>query len=107
MKNSIRPLKYSPTNVSIVEEKELCRFITEYYQLKEPFSCHANEQWRNDSTHLLEIVREELDDYDSKKVRALAETSHVTLPPCVQAVMQDMCNKGAIEPGHFLIEVSW
>ncbi len=107
MKNSIRPLEYSPIILFVVEEEQLNRFITEYYQLKAPFSCHANELWRNDSTHRFQIVKEELDTYDAKKVQALMETPHEPLSYSVQAILQDLCNRGAIPPGHYLIEVSW
>lgn len=113
---------YEPINYFVVEEEELNRFITQTYKLKTQFSCRANERWGNDSLHTMDVAKGQLleDDgtMDYLRVKAFCGERHQAvdllrkefgvsdvLPYSVRAILNDLCDKGAIQPGHYLIKV--
>jgi hypothetical protein len=87
----------------VIREQELSRFVREFYAL-EDFSCRSCEEWGNDSYHKI-VVTGELDDYISKVVDEVKKG----LQPyySTEPLLQDLCSKKAIQPGHYLIEVCW
>ena len=117
-----RRISSEPINYLVVEEEELNRFITEYYKLKIPFSCRANERWEDDSLHTMDVAKgqllEESDTMDYLRVKAFCGEKHQAvdllrkefgvsdvLPYSVRAILNDLCDKGAIHPSHYLIKV--
>lgn len=100
---------YEPINYLVVEEEELNRFVTEYYKLKTPFSCRANEGWKNDSVHRADVEKGQMDGDDVWKVKSLVGDPDTSVVQhfSVGSILRDLCDKGAIQPGHYLIEVCW
>lgn len=87
----------------VIREQELSRFIQEFYAL-EYFSCRACEEWSNNSYHKI-VVTGELDDYSCKVVNEVKRGLHPYYS--TEALLQDLCSKKTIQPGHYLIEVCW
>ena len=51
------------------------------------------------------VSKEELDEYIKKDINKFIETGKYSY--LAHHLFQDMCNKGIIEPGNYLINVYW
>ena len=68
------------------------------------FEMAANEEWSNDSAHEF-TVTPDVDEWDRGKVDDFVKgTEH---PNITGALLNDMCKRGLIEPGKYLVKVSW
>lgn len=81
--------------VRIIEENDLNKFISEYYN-KPKFNSAYEFEWMNDTSYFIEVEKREMDEYDYK---------HMFSSPW--RVFTDLCNKGIVEEGEYLIKVSW
>ncbi|KKL24088.1 hypothetical protein LCGC14_2418810, partial [marine sediment metagenome] len=61
----------------------------------------------NDSDHSFLAERKELDRYGQKKIQEFIEDPANAGYCVVNDIFNDLCNKGIIEPGHYLVWVSW
>jgi hypothetical protein len=60
----------------------------------------AENEWNNDCQHSFEVYAELPDVYDQEKLSANEE-------PSTNALLNWMCADGLIEPGEYLVNVSW
>ena len=80
------------------------RFVSEVYG--QAFEIIAVEEAHNYCMlRFARIKKEELHEYDAKKLAEFAETGQGLF--LARIILTDMCNRGIIEPGDYLIEVFW
>jgi len=96
-------MKVNKVTVLKVNYKELDRAISTHYG--KPFDVVADQELNNDSEKEINIYPAVLDDYERKQVVHFKETGSYNFS--LRALLIDMCNEGIVEPGNYLIEVSW
>lgn len=88
-----------------VDYYELDKFIQTAYGIKE-FSCVDDQEWNNNSKYTVWAEKEPLHDFDQKKLEEFL--SGKSRPDyMLRTLLNDLCNKGLLEPGKYLIAVSW
>lgn len=86
-----------------VNDDDLQRAIKAFYGKEyEIVSC---EEWPNDTQHRLSIKKTILHQYDLTKLEQWLEGKPVNF--ILRSILIDLCNKNEIEPGTYLITVSW
>lgn len=94
-------LKTEKREVFFVNYKNLDEFINHYYpNLVSKFEVVADEELSNDSEKLIDVTGE-TDSYTESEIKS-GETGFMTT-----AYMNDLCRKGLIPTGEYLIQVSW
>jgi hypothetical protein len=96
-------LKFEEVNYRAVDYNDWDKFIAEVYGVPD-YSITADEEYGNDENHEFRARKEPLDTYDANKIVKLKEGrgSYTT-----SVLMNDLCNRGLIEEGTYLIKVSW
>lgn len=93
-------LKTEKREVFLVNYKNLNEFINYHYpNLKDKFEIVADEELNNDSEILIGVTGE-IDEYTESEIKS-GETDFMTT-----AYMDDLCKKGVIPAGKYLIQVS-
>lgn len=92
-------------------------FEIEYYELDDLVNTHyglegdfrymfcCDQEAGNDTQHSFNIKKEKLSEWEQEQLDHFIHanpTSFVT-----RVVLTDLCNKGIIEPGNYLINVCW
>lgn len=90
--------KYQKVIHRVVDYSDLEDFINEHY--KSDYEIVAANEWNNSSSYSFNVKKEELTDYDKEE---LADFKYC----CIHIILLDLCNKGLIEEGDYLIKVSW
>lgn len=101
-------LKYKSETIFTVDYNDLEDFINDHYGLqggRKGFCYQAVEEIGNDTQKRFRVCKEELDDWDVEKLNTLKEKGHADY--CTRIVLVDLCNKDLIEPGTYLIEMSY
>lgn len=91
--------------VNIVRYQDLEDFITEAYDLKSPYEFACIEELSNDSIKKYIVYKQELDSYDLNAIEKLKSgepQAYIT-----DVLLTDLCNRGWLDSGEYLIEVSW
>lgn len=70
------------------------------------FSIVAMEEWGNDESHTYIVQREPLDTWDKGLLERFMDNPYGSAY-CLSIILTDLCNNGYIEPGEYLIDVSW
>ena len=96
-------LKHEKVEYIEVEYRDLQQFIKDVY--KKNFSFVADNECQNDSQHTFIVKKEELDDYDKEKLKKFKKTG--VYDYITSILLTDMCNRGIIEEGMYLITVMW
>lgn len=86
-----------------VDAFDLGDFIAHHYQLSN-FSCILESS--NDSTHTFIVCKEQMFASEEKDIAAYKENEECEISG-VGTVMKDLCNKGIVEPGKYLVNVCW
>jgi len=93
-------LKYEERTVREVNYHDLDDFISEAFGIK--YECVAYEEWGNYQSHSFTVEREIISKHFSEEL-ALG-----IIPKYSTALfLNEACNLGLIEPGEYLVEVSW
>ena len=87
-----------------VSYREIERFICKVYGIPH-YNIVATEEWSNDSQHRVRAEKGELDQWDLEKLDKVKSGREPSFS--FRAVMTDLCNRDLIEPGDYLIDVSW
>jgi hypothetical protein len=89
----------------VVEYHDLQDAIEENYNLSSSF-CAIGES-PNDSQYTFNGIKQrEPDKWDTAAVKKALENSYIEIW-ALRPLLVDMCNKGFIEPGDYLVNVSW
>ena len=71
------------------------------------WSFPASEECGNDVAKTYTVERDESDDVDRDEVNAFEEKAKRSGMWVSGALLNEMCRRGIIEPGEYIIEVSW
>jgi hypothetical protein len=96
-------LKFERKEVLEVDYSDLERFIEQEYEHE--FSFPADEELGNDVEKLYDGIDGKLDKYDAESVKSFAgsgEGSYIT-----RHLLNDLCKRGRIPAGNYLVNVCW
>ena len=96
-------LNHKKRSVITVEHNDMDKFISEVYD--RTFEFVADEEANNYSSYEFTVERKTLDDYDTKKLDGFKATGKGQFLSLL--LLTDLCNKGLIESGDYIIQVSW
>ncbi len=88
-----------------VDYYDLEEFINHHYSPSIDFCFPADVESANDTSHTFELTfGDELSEWDLKKIEKFKQGkgSYVTA-----TLLQDLCNRGLIDPGSYVINVCW
>lgn len=95
-------LKHTKETVISVEYVDLQNFITKVYGLKWFDILESS----NDTTYTYTVKIDELSPGDRITLSSAIRDCSVEYW-CLDTILTDLCNKGHIEPGKYLVRVSW
>jgi hypothetical protein len=82
------------------------QFVKEQYPDAKPYSFVADQECGNDSVHRFRVSKESLlQDYDRRRVEDFAAGKRVS--GITGALLDDLCRRGLIEPGTYVVSVCW
>jgi hypothetical protein len=96
-------LKVEKKTVFKVDYGDLDDFISEVYGHE--YEIVADEELSNYSSKEYHVEQEELDDYDMNSLRKFTEEGKGQFN--ARLILTDLCNKGLIETGDYIIDVFW
>ena len=99
-------LKYEGLLFKVVQYYDLDNFIKAHYDLPD-YEVIADMEYNNDSCYKMTIEKKELSKYDQEDLNEFLNSKGRDGNYMIYKLMYDMCNKDLIEPGHYLIDVSW
>ena len=86
-----------------VDYNDLDRFIAHHYQLN---YFEGTLESSNDTSHSITVEKEPLSKWDVTDMEKILKDGNCEYWK-LHIVLQDLCNKGIIEPGQYLVRVSW
>lgn len=93
-----------PDYVGTIDYSDLDRFVTTVYGLAHRWSVVADQEWHNDSSYTVSARAETLDAHD---LNDLAEFKQGKGIYHLGIILTDLCTRGLIEPGKYIIDVRW
>jgi hypothetical protein len=92
---------------------KITAYQVDYYNLEDfiksvygkDYSFIQDQECGNDSSHEFHISKKKLRKYDQKKLEEFANDGEYCFSADV--IMGDLCHKGLIEPGHYIVKVCW
>jgi hypothetical protein len=116
MMNGTPMLKAKKEVVFRVNYGDLDEFIREAYGLEYkaheggyggqyPYDFAASEESANDSSHSFSVEPEAPDKYEAQQIAEMKSGKFQTF--ITSALLSDLCHRGLIEPGEYIIDVCW
>ena len=99
-------LKIRNTEVKVVDYDDLETFITEAYGLTSRFEYLDLEEPSNDSCKTFSVTKKPLKPYQEQAIAAF-KADPLSEMYITHALLMDLCNKGWLDPGEYLVVVSW
>ena len=96
-------LKVEKKTVFKVDYGDLDDFISEVYGHE--YEIVADEELSNYSSKEYHVEQEELSDYNMKSLREFTEEGRGMYN--ARLILVDLCNKGLIETGDYVIDIFW
>lgn len=96
-------LKYKTVTYYEIEWTELEQFIEAVYGQK--YDIISDMEWDNDSEHSFKVKKAPLKDYEANQVEQFKATGKGGY--IAYAILDDLCNRGFILEGEYLINVCW
>ena len=97
------PLKVTKAEVFLVDYGYFERFVESVYKREYRFT--AAEEIPNDIEKMFDNITGTLDELEQEDIRRFREKGEYTFR--TRAILDDLCNQGLIEPGHYVIRVCW
>jgi len=97
-------LKLQSQTVNLVEYYDLDRFITQAYDLKKPCEVVPTEELSRGGYKLFDVEATPLDEHEQRQLETLKTEGYCEYGTGV--VLQNLCHKGWIEPGKYLVSCS-
>lgn len=88
-----------------VDNSDLEAFVQATYPDAREYSFAADTEGGNDSVHSFDLDGSPLDEWGQKKVVDFAAGKHVRF--VTRYLLQDMCARGLIPAGNWLVHMSW
>lgn len=71
------------------------------------YNCVADQEWGNDSEHVIDVSDKRLHGYDQEIVDELIATGGTGRSFTLRYLLRHLCVLGAIPPGTYVISVCW
>jgi hypothetical protein len=89
------------------------RIVCDYWDLEQliqevygkEYEIVPMEEWNNDEQHSYSLKKEKLQDWEKAKLDAFLKGD--CRNGSLRGILRDLCNKGELEEGDYLINVSW
>jgi hypothetical protein len=101
----MQPLKLTTVTVHKVSYRDLERFIHEQYPLAKWYGFVPDQECGNDSDHAFTVSNGPLDEYEKERVGKVAAGEIETF--VTGALLDDLCARGLIPAGDYLVSVCW
>ena len=96
-------LQYSKVIYKEINSFDLEKLITDHYS--RDYEIVSDNEWNNDSSYKQNISKGEIDDFYKERFedwkQGFGGSNYM-----LRHILQDLCNKGEIEEGNYLIDVS-
>lgn len=89
--------------IHTVDSYDLDAFISEHYERE--FEFVADQESGNDQGHAFNVKKDDLESWHTKDLATFREGGHPTF--VAGTLLQDLCNRGFIPEGDYLVKVSW
>lgn len=99
------PLILQSQTVNLVNDNDLVSFITQAYGLQKRYELVATEELSNGGYKLFDVEAEPLDTHEQRKLETLKAKGYYQY--VTNIVLKDLCNKGWLAPGAYLVPCSW
>ena len=101
------PIKFKEVKYFEVEYKDLEHYINSHYGTS-GYSVVADMECSNDSSVTIDCVKkQDLDEYEKKELTKFLDSDGNDGSYITSTLMLDLCNKGLIPEGDYLIRVCW
>ena len=97
-------LQYELVTYKKIDCFDLERFIRDHYEVD--YEIVEDNEWNNDSSYNETVSKGEIDSYYKKRFEDWKEGFY-SGSYMLRHILKDLCNKGEIEEGNYLIKVSW
>lgn len=99
------PLVLQSQPVNLVNHNDLVSFITQAYGLQKPYELVATEELSNGGYKLFDVEAEPLDAHEQSQLDVLKANGYCQY--ITDIVLKNLCNKGWLAPGAYLVPCSW
>lgn len=103
MAKKFKPLQVTEVKSLVVDYNDFDRLVKEVYG--KYFSFIDDQESGNDSSHEFTASRRKLDKYTKQKIEEFIEDGEYCF--ITDDLLQDLCIKKIISPGHYVIRVCW
>lgn len=94
-------MKHETKTYKVVDYQDVQRLVEKTYKMpRGSFNLPYNETWENDSEHIIPVKPGKIEGLNLIELKAPRGCS-------IYILFQDMCNRGIIESGDYLIQVCW
>ncbi len=104
MQFSLAPSPFKTKIVHQIDYFDFDEFIKKHYQ-KSDFEFCADQESRNDSSHSFSVSKHPMSDYELKRLNKFKSDQRVDF--ISSTLLNDLCNKGIIPEGQYIVNVSW
>jgi len=100
----MQTLKLEEKVINVVDYNDLDDFISFHYGV--PFEVVADQEMNNYSSKLIKVEKENLDQWQQEDLNYLKESGDYK-GGSLRTLLADLCNRGHLAPGNYLIQVFW
>ena len=103
----IPQLKVSKITSYRVDYYDFEVFVKKVY--RKDFRFALDQESSNDTSHEFWVSKKKLDEYDQERMDEFLGDSEDLLHggPYADVILNDLCHKGLIKPGHYIVRVCW
>lgn len=101
------PKIFTTRTVISVNYHDLEHLIREIYGITGDWSFVEDQECGNDSDHEFHVERKPLAKYEEEQLANFIQSKGERESYMANTILDDLCNKQIIEPGNYLVQVSW
>ncbi len=96
-------LKLEEQNFMVVTDGDLERFLMKVYNLSKRPEIQAMQEYNNDQDDVFNVWKEELTKWDVERLVIFQSTGYVSYG--LHTILIDLCNRGLIKEGRYLLRI--
>jgi hypothetical protein len=104
-KVEIKPLKVTQMKSYHIDYEEFDKYVQEVYG--KSFNFASDQEASNYSIHDFSVSKKKLDVYNQKKMNAWLTGKGDEDSFVAGVILNDLCNKGLVKSGYYVVSVSW
>jgi len=98
-------LKYVKKTIFHVDYNDFNKLVNDFYKPPLGYEFVADVESANDSTHEFRVRKNDLDEWDKQDIERFRNDGKYQW--LAGRLLNDLCDKGIIDPGEYYIRVSW